>query len=676
MAAVQFQVPYQCVVINGLPVAYAKLYFYTTLTLTPLPSYTTSALTTAHPSPVPANGAGQLPDIYLDNTKTYRLIIKDRNGATINGGDIDPFIPGTLPAAGVLAPYSTAAAASAVAASASAAAAASSATTASAAVAILVADAIDMGADPARISVDAYGAVGNGVANDSAAFRAAAAAITTLGGGTLVLTPGKTYIVGQQDQSDPVNWSFTPLNILYFTGFVGTITIEGNGATMKCAAGLKFGSFNTDGTVYPTINLLLAKRASPYQGMIWAENFTSGSLVIRDLTLDGNITNLTIGGDWGDTGKQIKSAGIQIGNAGPVILENVISKNHGTDGVTYRSEINSTDDLPIPLYAENCTFDNNGRLGFANVGGRAHTYVNCRFTNTGKNGVVSSNPNSGYDLEGEAGWAMQIVFNNCTFGNCAANGYVCDSFGERDVQFNGCWFSGDTSWAFWISKPGHTLRDCLIAGLFVDYAVENFTYRAQSTRYYNCRFSDNPSDTINGTTIYNSGAGFGGGFGGGNQVLRDCFFDYSLGNSKPYAIASSRFYDCDFRFATSNFGIGTGGSIEWHGTTRITTLDSSAYVLAGLKGRYILNTVEQFTGSKTFDWGSIANAASATTTVTVPGALLTDRRKYSAFMSISTGGLSLDAYVTAADTVTVRANNLTGAAVDLASATLTVNSAA
>jgi hypothetical protein len=150
MAAVQFQVPYQAVVVEGAPVPNAKLHFYLTGTSSPLASFTTSALSIAHPNPVPTDAAGKIPPIYLDNTKTYRLVIKNRLGDTLY--EQDPFIPGTVPAAGVLQPYADAAAASAAASSASATAAGTSAANAntSAISAAASASAADISADTAE----------------------------------------------------------------------------------------------------------------------------------------------------------------------------------------------------------------------------------------------------------------------------------------------------------------------------------------------------------------------------------------------------------------------------------------------------------------------------------------------------------------------------------------------
>lgn len=75
------------------------------------------------------------------------------------------------------------------------------------------------------------------------------------------------------------------------------------------------------------------------------------------------------------------------------------------------------------------------------------------------------------------------------------------------------------------------------------------------------------------------------------------------------------------------------------------------------------------TGSKTFNPPSINDAASATTTVSVVGAALGNYAQ--AGFSLSLAGLTLNAYVSATDTVTVVFSNLTGSPVDLGSGTLT-----
>ena len=80
--------------------------------------------------------------------------------------------------------------------------------------------------------------------------------------------------------------------------------------------------------------------------------------------------------------------------------------------------------------------------------------------------------------------------------------------------------------------------------------------------------------------------------------------------------------------------------------------------------------VGQVEVTATWNPDSIANGASASTTVTVSGAALGDYAVAS--FSLDLSGLTLSAYVSATNTVTVVLSNLTGAAVNLASGTVSV----
>lgn len=74
------------------------------------------------------------------------------------------------------------------------------------------------------------------------------------------------------------------------------------------------------------------------------------------------------------------------------------------------------------------------------------------------------------------------------------------------------------------------------------------------------------------------------------------------------------------------------------------------------------------TGSATYDAASLIDAAGATTTVTVTGAALGDFAMAS--LGVDVAGISVTAYVSAADTVSVRLQNESGGTLDLASTTL------
>lgn len=75
-------------------------------------------------------------------------------------------------------------------------------------------------------------------------------------------------------------------------------------------------------------------------------------------------------------------------------------------------------------------------------------------------------------------------------------------------------------------------------------------------------------------------------------------------------------------------------------------------------------------GSATYNAGNLIDAAGETTTVTVTGADLGDFALAS--LGIDVAGISVTAYVSAANTVSVRLQNESGGALDLASTSLKV----
>lgn len=81
--------------------------------------------------------------------------------------------------------------------------------------------------------------------------------------------------------------------------------------------------------------------------------------------------------------------------------------------------------------------------------------------------------------------------------------------------------------------------------------------------------------------------------------------------------------------------------------------------------------VSEFSGSATYDAANLVDGAGATTTVTVTGAVLGDFVTGVSFDK-DLQGITVTAYVSAADTVAVRFQNETGGAIDLASGTLRV----
>lgn len=91
-------------------------------------------------------------------------------------------------------------------------------------------------------------------------------------------------------------------------------------------------------------------------------------------------------------------------------------------------------------------------------------------------------------------------------------------------------------------------------------------------------------------------------------------------------------------------------------------------VCDGVSSFSVFESMNALTGSATFNPASLADAAGETTTVTVTGAVLGDYAEAS--FSLDLQGITVTAWVSAADTVSVRFQNETGGVLDLASGTL------
>ncbi len=102
---------------------------------------------------------------------------------------------------------------------------------------------------------------------------------------------------------------------------------------------------------------------------------------------------------------------------------------------------------------------------------------------------------------------------------------------------------------------------------------------------------------------------------------------------------------------------------------------AGAQGFAGTQSRtalmFKLNQTGELTGSKTFDTPSVVDAAGTSTTVTVTGAALGDYVT-AVSLGVDLQGITVTAYVSAADTVTVRFQNESGGTLDLTSSTLRV----
>lgn len=341
-----------------------------------------------------------------------------------------------------------------------------------------------------------FGAKGDGRTNDTDAFAALSAYVNAHGGGTIILRP-VTYIVGRQVRGGKGAMAFTPSDILHFVGCSRAIVVQGNGAILRSAPGLRYGAFDAQsGTPLPDSreNLFGQKRAAPYFGMIHVEK-CPGSVEISDIELDGNLNSLRLGGKYGRAGWQAPGAGVRFdGNSGPARLSKIYSHHHPFDGIIFTDEPNRTASTVV----SDSIFEFNARTGGSITAGRNYSFESCRFRNTGKARMISS-PASGFDIEAEATTIRNVSFSNCEFSNNERLGLVAGGGDSEGISCDRCTLVGTTYWAIWPDRPRMHFSNCTVVGSIIH--VHGDADPARATQFIGCIFTDDPGLSSNGTVF-------------------------------------------------------------------------------------------------------------------------------------------------------------------------------
>lgn len=353
------------------------------------------------------------------------------------------------------------------------------------------------------LTPEQFGAKGDGVTNDTAAFAALAAEVMRRGGGEVSLRK-TTYIVGRQHETHGgAAWFSAPAPIFSVSELTRPLRIAGNGAVLRCAPGLRYGSFDpANGQELTPHGPNYDRRtiASPYQAMIAIER-CGAAIEITDLELDGNSPGLRVGGSYGDVGIQIGAVGIVLSdNRSDEILRRIISRRHAQDGLM----INGLD-RPAPAtrrVADNVRCEDNGRQGCSLIGGRGWLFSKCSFTRSGR-GPITSPPGAGVDIEAEGKKTNRDHrFTDCAFVDNAGVGLVADTGDSADLIFTRCRFVGTTAASLWPNKPGMRFDDCRITGTLV--ACYGGSDPARATRFTRCLFTDDPAQSPTGR-VYRQG---------------------------------------------------------------------------------------------------------------------------------------------------------------------------
>ena len=349
--------------------------------------------------------------------------------------------------------------------------------------------------DDGALTPEAFGAKGDGRTNDSAAFARLADRINRDGGGTIMLRR-TTYIVGKQQRmaTVPDRFSFRPEKLLEISGCTRPVRILGNGARLRCAAGLRYGTFDAatgQAHFHDMPYAAPSERATPYESMILIEK-CSGPVEIRDLELDGNLGEMIIGGRYGDKGWQIPASGLRLrDNSGPEFVRNLYTHHHGQDGVY----LDGADmDRKSGGRFENVRAQYNGRQGVSAVGGRDYAFADCDFSHTGKADLFSP-PGAGVDIEAHRGKQVRrLTFDRCRFADNSGVGMVADSGNSANVTFRDCRFLATSAWGVWPQKPYFAFERCKFVGSIVRCFSD--PTGEQATRFTDCLFTDVPDDSL------------------------------------------------------------------------------------------------------------------------------------------------------------------------------------
>jgi hypothetical protein len=414
------------------------------------------------------------------------------------------------------------------------------------------------------LTPEAFGARGDGVTNDTAAFGRLSAEVNRRGGGTISLGKGRTYLVGKQTRGGrlprgggPVAWGPEPLIAL--AGLDRPLTILGNGARMRAGAGLRFGAFDpqTGEAVHPPMpNYHRAEIATPYEGMIEVRDCRA-TVAIRDIELDGNLDRLQVGGKYGDKGWQIPAVGLfLVDNHAPEIVENVYAHHHAQDGAI----IIGDDARSVRSRFTHFIGRYNGRQGLSITGGRGYDFADCEFSHTGRSALMSP-PGAGVDIEAEGKKIVRdLTFTRCKFIDNTGVGLDADAGDGADAHFSDCLFVGTTAWSAWPRKPRFVFDKCTFVGSVVNaFPSQN---AAEACKFLHCRFTDDPKLSPTGK-VYTGGGPIVN-LGASDNVLFDgCTVDLIDGAVLPWS---------------------------WKATYRDCTMSQRSTRTAETKGRYLGRT--------------------------------------------------------------------------------------
>jgi hypothetical protein len=343
------------------------------------------------------------------------------------------------------------------------------------------------------VTPEMFGAKGDGRSNDTNAFSALSQHVNSRGGGTIFLRP-VTYIVGAQHPSAAgKKSSFEPSPIIHLAACTRPVRIQGNGARLRAAPGLRYGRFDrVSGEPLPDAPKLdTTDRATPYLAMILIEK-CSAPVELSDLELDGNLQAMIVGGRSFRGGWEALGSGIRlVENVGSEHLSRIDSHHHPLDGLYL---IGSSEAGRSTKIAD-CSFQYNGRQGCSITGGSNFSFESCKFSHTGRAGFGAA-PGAGVDVESEFSPIRNVSFSKCEFVDNKGFGLVAGSGDSAEIRSDGCKFIGTNNLSVWPDKPFMSFSNCLFVGAINH--VRGDEDPAKAAQFVNCTFTDDPKLSPNG----------------------------------------------------------------------------------------------------------------------------------------------------------------------------------